>query len=212
MPAARDLVAESRERFLHDTRHHKIEVMRDDGLYRHLRFKDPSTIVYYFDLVTWPGYLAIVGDCGDFVFSRTRDMFEFFGVDDNGGERRLSINPQYWSEKLQAPRMEKATRYSYDAFREHVREWLASVSRDLDPDDAASLRVAVNDHLLADHLDAVHGDHEAHVLLRDFEHNGIRIGDSWEWSLRDYDWAFLWCCWAIVYGIHMYRTAAEVAA
>jgi hypothetical protein len=60
----------------------------------------------------------------------------------------------------------------------------------------------------------VHSEHEAHRLLQDFEHDGVRLYDTWEWSLREYDWQFLWCCWAIVWGIERYRAgvAAPVAA
>ena len=44
----------SRERFAKDTAEHKIQVIRDDGVYRHLRFKRTNSNAYYFDLVTWP--------------------------------------------------------------------------------------------------------------------------------------------------------------
>ena len=39
-----------------------MSIERDDGLYRHLRFKSSGTNTYYFDLVTWPGYLTVTGD------------------------------------------------------------------------------------------------------------------------------------------------------
>ena len=54
----------SRERFAKDTATHAMTILRDDGLYRHLRFKRPNTSSYYFDIITWPGYLAITGDMG----------------------------------------------------------------------------------------------------------------------------------------------------
>lgn len=44
---------------------HAIEVIRDDGTYRHLRFRNPlwgST--WGFDLITWPQHLTIAGDLG----------------------------------------------------------------------------------------------------------------------------------------------------
>jgi hypothetical protein len=89
-------VAKSRERFEQETAEHEMTVLRDDGLYRHLRFQRPGTSIYWFDLVTWPGRLVICGDCGDLMFSRLRDMFEFFGPDSSRGgfeDARWGINP-----------------------------------------------------------------------------------------------------------------------
>lgn len=79
--------------FEDDTKDHKMEVVRDDGLYRHLKFRGKDGICW-FDLVTWPHVLTIHGDCGTFVFTRIEDMFQFF--------RGPTINPSYWSEKVVA--------------------------------------------------------------------------------------------------------------
>ena len=208
--AARDLIAESRERFVRETAEHAMEILHDDGLYRHLRFKKPGTSMYYFDLVTWPGSLAITGDCDSFLFSRIPDMFEFFapiGARRGFEDASWGINPGYWSGKLQAPKHDAAQIYSYEVFRARVLEWFSDVAEELEPDEATALRMALDEQVLADHLDAVHSEHEAHNLLNEFEHNGRRIHDSWEWSLREYDWSFLWCCWAIIWGISQYRAA-----
>lgn len=87
-----------KERFLKDVANHKMEILKDDGLYRHVRFKRPNTGVFHFDLITWPGHLAISGDMGDYTFSRLVDMFNFFGTP-NG---ELGINCGYWCEKIKS--------------------------------------------------------------------------------------------------------------
>lgn len=113
--------AASRERFERDTAKHELQVLHDDGLYRHLRFSAPDTYCYGYDLVTWPGYLVICGDMGDYTFTRIRDMFEFFA-----GERQApGINPSYWAQKLCGDRggRDIARRYSEDTFRARVIEW-----------------------------------------------------------------------------------------
>lgn len=69
------------ERFLKDVAKHEMTVIRDDGINRHLRFKNPNDSSYWFDLITWPGTLCIDGDCGTYVFKRTPDMFQFFRTD-----------------------------------------------------------------------------------------------------------------------------------
>lgn len=202
-----------RGRFESDTAEHKLSVLLDDGLYRHLRFAKPGTSIYRFDLVTWPGYLAIVGDAGDWVFARTADMLAFFVPEGREAqatvpvarvERLHAINPQYWSEKLVAPRPDGAETYSHEAYCERVVEWFRDASVDLTPSDRADLYTAVRDQLLAGD---VHGEHEAHRALYDFEHAGRRIADTWDWGLREYRHDFLWCCFAIVWGITEYRRA-----
>lgn len=112
--------------FTSDIREHELHVLRDDGLYRHVRCMRPGTYCFGFDIVTWPGYLAYVGDMGTFVFSRIRDMFEFF---DSGAERHR-INPDYWSEKLQGGGERPAMEFSEDAYTRAVREWRDHVIED----------------------------------------------------------------------------------
>src|SRR4051812_43422698 len=118
------------ERFLADVTDHRMEIIRDDDLYRHIRFQRPQALSYYFDLVTWPGHLVITGDCGSFMFSRIRDMFEFF-------EKSSGINPRYWSEKLLGPNANRAVRtFSDDKFNQAVGEWLTDQTERL-PDATA---------------------------------------------------------------------------
>lgn len=210
---ANDPVAKSRARFVRDTTEHAMKVVLDQGAHRHLRFRDPATMTYWFDLVTWPGHLAIVGDCGSYVFARTTDMFEFFepsGARGGFEDERWGINPTYWSEKLQAPRgPDAALVFSYEKFSARVREWFKEVEDDLDPTAAAALREALQESVLGEHYFTAH---EAHDALNRFEHNGHRIHDAWEWDMREYDWSFLWCCWAIVWGISQYRLQSPTSA
>jgi hypothetical protein len=198
------VIDQTRERFLADTAEHVLAVIRDDGLYKHLRFKQPDTITYYYDLVTWPGYLTITGDCGTFVFSRVEDMLDFFLPEG----KEPQVNPRYWSEKLQAPDPQAATRYSEEVLRQHLHEWAQSRSHDLTTSERQRLQEAVNENVLA----WAHDEHEAHCRLQEFEHDGLRIHDSWDWLLRDWDFRYLWCCYAIVYGIKQYRETVSAPA
>jgi len=120
---------ETDTRFLLDTAQHRLTVIRDDGLYRHLRLQRPGTSCYYYDVITWPGYLTVVGDMGTWTFSRIADMFEFFG----GWTGR--INTGYWSEKLEAGaggsgRNLLAQEYDHDAFCESLKSSLSEYLED----------------------------------------------------------------------------------
>lgn len=112
------------ETFLKNVEGHEMQVLLDNGIYRHLRFKKPQTGIAWFDIVTWPGYLAYTGDMGSFVFERVHDMLTFFR-----GKRRyehLDINPSYWAEKLRAVdrdgRSGSFEEYSEEKMREHIED------------------------------------------------------------------------------------------
>ncbi|MCU6618549.1 hypothetical protein OCO52_18835 [Achromobacter mucicolens] len=99
------MTALTENEFLKDVKNHVMEVLYEDGLHRHVRFREPGTMCMHFDLVTWPGYLCYTGDMGTYVFTRLADMFEFFRTDREYAQRRgrrLGGNLSYWSEKLEA--------------------------------------------------------------------------------------------------------------
>lgn len=200
------LVAVARRRFAADTAEHEMTVLRDDGLYRHLRFNPPGSWTYGYELVTWPGYLAIVGDAGDYVFARIEDMFKFFGPQGARGgfeDEEWGINPGYWSEKLQG-RPDFAQVYSHDAFKARLYEW-ADAEADWSDVYPSLLRGAVDRELLHSYT---FSDAEARERMDDVDDDGT-LFSGWEWDLRDYESRFLWCCWAIVWGIGRYRAATE---
>ena len=190
------------ERFARETADHQMTVLHDDGLYRHLRFSsNPHGYgEYWFDLITWPDCLTIRGDYGNaYTFSRLPDMFEFF--------RGKRINPGYWSEKLSSGR-NSVREYSEDVFRQVVREHVADAIRYSDAPRGISR--AVRDDLL--NGDDLHYEEGARAVLDDFEYEGFRFKDTWEWDFRDYSWSFLWACHAIVWGIARYDAARKQAA
>jgi hypothetical protein len=181
-------------RFARDTRDHQIKVLHDDGLYRHLRFMAPKTSEYWFEIVTWPGSLAIRGDVGeDYVFTRVEDMFTFF--------RGREINPHYWAEKLGGGRR-SVKEYSEKLLRQRVVEQFVSDARwgGVPAGTGKSLRTWVLNEDLGD-------EHEARNTVESFAHRGYEFSDVWEWDFHDYEPQFLWCCYALVWGIGQYDVA-----
>lgn len=184
-------------RFARDTASHEMTVLHEDGLYRHLRFMNPRSSEYWFDLVTWPGTLAIRGDVGDdYVFSRVEDMFTFFRGDE--------INPHYWAEKLGGGRR-SVKEYSETALRERVVEQFVSDARwdGVPAGTGKSLRTWVLNEDLSD-------ERHARNVLEDFAHLGYEFSDVWEWDFHDYESQFLWCCYALVWGIAQYDAAKKL--
>lgn len=213
------------QRFLKDVAEHQMTVIRDDGLYRHIRFKKPGTGCMYFDLVTWPGYLAYSGDMGCYVFTRLEDMFNFFRMDkDDWNYNRdggLSINLGYWSEKLVAVDGHRdkasATEFDEDKFRrvinEYRVEWVRENRDRLTKEQRRELWEAVQDSVLC-HFD---DEHESMRAAYEFSE---RIGechfaftDFWDHNFHQFTYRFVWCCYALAWGIRQYDARAmEVAA
>jgi hypothetical protein len=195
------------ERFARETADHKMTVLHDDGLYRHLRFMSERMVVpwrnpqrssmYWFELITVPGSLIFRGDGESFVFARIDDMFEFFRSPVRGPVVR--INPDYWAGKVTSSR-DRIQRYDHELFETRVKEAFVDAARHggVPAGTGRALREQVLD-------EAVYCDERYNRdLLYHFEHDGFRFHDTDEWDFQDYDWWFLWALHGIVWGIAQY--------
>jgi hypothetical protein len=204
------------EQFLQNVRQHTMTVLREDGVYRHIRFQQPGTSCYHFDLITWPGHLCYTGDMGTYVFQRLTDMFAFFRTDQEAAQRRgksLGINLSYWSEKLVAVdgnrRHGSAKAYSHDRFQQIVKEQLVTWWRDygLDRHERRALREAIEGVVLS----ADENDVRAFDAANDFSctigTHTFAFHDFWDHDLTDYTHSFIWCCYALAWGIAQYDAA-----
>jgi len=213
----------SEEKFLKDVAAHDMQVLRDDGAQRHLRFKRKGTSCYHFDIITWPGYLCYTGDMGTFVFSRMRDMFEFFRMEDhdmNKSTDGLSINPGYWSEKLIATDKNGGhEEWDAEEFIRRVNEvrvgWMRE-AKDLgvSKEERRELWEAVEGEVLSD------PNNEMLCVVRIYEFNyradmknEFGFQDFFDCSMSRYTFRFLWCCYALAWGIGQYdkRRHAKLA-
>lgn len=162
---------------------HCMEVLRDDGVYRDVLFKKPGTVAFHFHLVTWPGHLCFCGDIGTFVFRRLDDMFEFFGPGD--------ISWSYWHEKLVAHDHREGSRgLSKEVFLEAVKTELE--------ESGVSLYVidkALEEWSFTWDCNPTSAIQQANEKFRDF----------FEHSTHDYTYGFVWACYAIQWGIQLYR-------
>ena len=172
------------ERFQRETAEHEMTVLHEDGLYRHVRFMhvatDPETgkrsrsSFYWFDLLTWPGCLAINGDCGSYVFSRIEDMFTFFT-----GSR---INPGYWAEKVRSGQ-EGLKTYTQDRLRELIADHIGDPRGDEEcaAKDWPGLAEAIEHAFFEDtsflaEWDTCHEQGAREAL------DGFKFGDTWTFT------------------------------
>ena len=203
------------EEFLKDVATHEMTVLLDSGPHRHLRFKRPGTMCMHFDVVTWPGYLAISGDMGCYVFWRLDDMFEFFRSD-----RGLYINPGYWSQKVEARDRSGVTEFNESTFdariKERLVEWIRDHRDSTTREDRRDLWDAVEEQVIRADGDAqgmrkqIAAHEFCHYVNEEVDEFGFR--DLWESNFESYTYRYLWACYAIVWGIQQYDAASDAAA
>lgn len=184
--------------FLRHVEGHELTVHLDDGVHRHLTFRRKETINRYFNITTWPGYLTISGDMGCYVFARLPDMFEFFR-DDKG-----RINPDYWSEKLQADQKGSGHREFSDRLYRQAAVWdfrsyyPAGTEGRIEAwkDFREELLDSFAPSSVGEAVEAVHSyvDPEGKSKFQEF----------WDHRLEDYTYHFIWCCRAIQWAVERY--------
>jgi hypothetical protein len=184
------MTQDAKESFLKNVANHKLTIIKDDGLYRHIRLKAPGTSCRYFDIVTWPGHLAYTGDMGSYTFTRVKDMFEFFRDDDDS----WGINPRYWSEKVVAmDNSDKIKNFCWDKFVTNLME-------ECETDEQKSW--------MKSELKCVENDEFGAVsFVREFDNDneaGVDLSDFWERSSSVFSSRYLWCCYALVWAIRQY--------
>lgn len=208
------------ESFLKNVQNHKIKILNDNEVYRHIRFSDGSSNMF-FELITAPGLLLYRGDMGCYEFERLHDMFDFFRKDREHGKTmngNLSINTGYWEEKCQSEsRFGRGIKaFSHDSFRElvliHAKEF--SDEHKLSGDALEDF----NDQIES-LISGVDSDTEAYAVMREWDFDSIEISDSefleftaedifgqdsWEFDFTEYTHHFIWCCYAIAWGIEQY--------
>lgn len=204
--------------FLRDIAKHKMVVLRDDGIDRHIRFTREGSINMRFDIITWPGHLCYTGDMGTFVFSRIEDMFDFFRTaknDFNYNKKGLSINLGYWGEKLlSVSRFGGYEEFDSDYFAKVIRqyrlEWIREHRDFLTKDERCELWEAIEDEVLSAIDD---GENQAQVAAHNFSHvinrQVFQFDDLFDHNFTRATFHYIWCCYALAWGIEQYDKQKE---
>ena len=193
------------ERFQKAISGHEMTIVSDAGLFRHLTFKKPESFIYGFHITTWPGYLAISGDAGCYVFARLPDMFNFFRGD--------GINPGYWSEKLQAvDRTGAVQEFSEEQFHAAIKADFDEWPFDSDEERAKAWAALQESNLSEDSSPESIEDAVRTAMAYKCPVSGSRFIDFWDHDLQDYTYRFLWCCHAIRWGVRQYDVERAAVA
>jgi len=209
------------ESFLKNVAEHQMTVLMDNGIYRHLRFSRPQSSNMYFELITGPGFLLYRGDMGCYEFERLADMFEFFRTNRNSAEKqgkRLYINKGHWAEKVEA-----ASKFGNGVkgfSEERFRKVIISQAKDFakERELSGSVLEIFNDQI-ENMISAVGSEHEAYEAMQNMEFDSIEIsddeilefsaedvfgGDLYEYNFEEPTYHYIWCCYAIAWGIRQY--------
>lgn len=211
----------TKESFLNDVAEHVVEVIRDEGVYRHIRFRKPGTMCFHFDLITWPGYLCYTDDMGTYVFKRLEDMFQFFRTKPYKDRDPLDqIDQRYWAEKLEATNKHGGhLEFDNKAFRREIteqrRKLFVEHGKDMSYMDRQEFWSSLEDAKNC----ADEGEHQTFSVVQDWSfiyyrphprfHSSkqdVRIQLSTDEfpSCKTYTYHFLWCCYALAWGIKQY--------
>jgi len=204
------------EVFLKDVADHQMTVLLDQGLYRHLMFRAPkNSWNHWFEIVTYPNKLVLSGDMGTWVFSRVEDMFTFFRDD------KLRVNLSYWSEKLRNGTVggrDHCEVYDGEYYKANIIERLDGYG--LEPEKKAKVIEELNCLDFDDEYTIIASIRDFEVDLEDdgkYDDRSLRkkrytfgFQDVWEVSMKTYSYHFIWCCYAIVWGIQQYDKRGPV--
>lgn len=214
----------TKEQFTKDVTDHVLEIIRDDGVNRHIRVQEPGTMCMHIDLITWPGYLCYTGDMGTYVFSRITDMFEFFRKGKSYHEKDSvldHIDRRYWAEKLQAvDRSDGVLKFDVEMFKREItnqrRKLLVKHGRGMSKDMREDLWESLQEVMDA----ADEGEHSAITEVRDWyyavqprntsgcaDRFHIRLDTDEFPSCKTYTHRFLWCCYALRWATDLYDKA-----
>jgi hypothetical protein len=210
----------TKESFLRDVADHVVEVIRNEGVNRHIRFRKPGTMCFHFDLITWPGYLCYTGDMGTYVFRRLEDMFQFFRTKPYANRDPLDqIDRRYWAEKLEATNKHGGhLEFDKDTFQREIteqrRKLFVEHGKDMAPVDRQEFWSSLEDVKHA----ADEGEHRTFSEVQDWSFTyykprlhttskePVRVYLSTDEfpSCKTYTYYFLWCCYALAWGIQQF--------
>jgi hypothetical protein len=202
------------ESFLKDVEKHEMIILHESGINRHIRFRNPTSGCYFFDIITYKGGLLITGDCGAYAFERIEDMFNFFTHGNKEGDSNLYINDRYWAEKVVAmDKHHNIQKFSKEKFEKEVWEDFFTWVRDNKDTVSKSFRREVYDAIQDEIIDVDDNDEGSARLMAVYEFEKIdyktkesfRLNDFYERDFMEYSDNYLWNLYAIVWGIKKYR-------
>ncbi len=193
----------TKESFLKDVENHEMKILKDDGLYRHIRYKRPETMNMFFDIITFPHGLLYRGDMGEFYFERVEDMLCFF----RNNKSELEINIGYWGEKCQSEDVRGGmNEFDSSIWEETIKEyWEECFEEETDSEEAKEVweeleTIFHGDDSECEYVSRVNNFSVSHIDTK------FNLWELWEslGSGKRATYHFVWCCYAIAWAVIQY--------
>ena len=198
----------TKKTFLEDIKNHQIEIIKDDGLYRHIKCNVPGTWTMGFHVITFPNGLLYTGDMGTYEFERIEDMFRFFrsGINEETGD--INISSAYWAEKCYSESVygNGIREFDPELFKEQIKDHFESYYEDSNTEEKEIVWEEIKSQIL-DYTE----DSEWSLIaaFNDFSSmTDFEFSDFWDgFSCMSKTLHFIWCLYAIVWTVQKYDEA-----
>lgn len=195
---------EAKKAFLERFEKFEMTIEKDDGVFRHLRFRDPEEMHGWFNITTAPDMLIVRGDYGTYVFSRVYDMFNFFRG--TGG-----TDPGYCASKAIAQPLDgvrACSGFSQHKLKEQVTEAFETY---LDYEHGDKPEEVKDDYReeLYDFLDEIDSWSSFYSADGTELYNSEFLFSSYHYSPEVLSYSYLWSYFAVVKGIERYFEYVE---
>lgn len=210
-----------KKKFLENVKDHEVTIICDNGEIKSIIVKNPKDYIHNFTITSWKDHLCISGDMGTYVFNRENtDMFSFFRTEIG---QELSINPDYWHEKLVADSCYKPSQeYSDELLVECLYEELEYYCEDNDLCENAkqSIKYHIKDYFfrVKDWDQAIYliktKDWVEYKDSEELDAFAECLADDCEISQQDvnsHSYWYIWCLYAIVWTINQYDKKTSTA-
>ena len=127
--------------------------------------------------------------------------------------KTLAINPSYWGEKLEAiDRCDGFKAFSEEKFNRIVAEYLVQWVRENACRTTKEQRRELWNSVVSEviYADGDSGGHRKQSAAYDFYHfvnddvGNFEFVDLWEHDFTEYTYRFMWCCYALGWGVLKY--------
>jgi hypothetical protein len=191
----------TKEIFLDCVKDHEIKIIYDNDYNRHIRLQNKNgSYNGKYDIITWENHLCITGDYGSYLFQRRTDMFNFFRQDEDD----LGVNSYYWAEKCIAESIfgNGISEFSVEEFRENILKFFKNW---LEIDDYSREQInETKEDIRNQLLNIEESEWSCVSALNNFSSDYLDFSGFWENSCMRKTFHFIWCLYAIVFGIQKY--------
>lgn len=206
------VVARAGEVFAGDAPRGTVNVLLDQGLYRHLQVTNHEGLTVWFEVVTWPGGLTLHGAPGTFtfMFPPVKDMLESLNMENETSyfrEEPMEARVRRWAAVL-ASRSTPAFVYAGKGRAGRYLREAVKAAEDQFPDLGPEVEATFFSSYASADMDTEDGFRASAAA---FEHDDFRFLVK-DWNLKIVDFRFAYACHCLVWAVEQWYARQPVNA